>query len=94
MPSNAQSAAMTPAERLTIRVSNMINSPRAQAERRAVIHRLDTDPEAIWEAMLEALNEQAELQLTLNDDGTVLVEWAEGYEREAEEWREGSVAAP
>lgn len=65
----------TAAERLGLRVSAMINAPRSQLERRVVIHRLDDDPDEAWNSVLELLNETDGLDLTFNDDGTVLLQW-------------------
>lgn len=65
----------SPAERLGLRVSAMINAPRSQLERRVTIHRLDDDPDEAWNSVLELLNETDGLELTFNDDGTVLLQW-------------------
>lgn len=65
----------SPAERLGLRVSAMINAPRSQLERRVTIHRLDDDPDEAWSSVLELLNETDGLDLTFNDDGTVLLQW-------------------
>ncbi|MBD1602389.1 DUF1654 domain-containing protein [Pseudomonas typographi] len=73
--------AMSPAERLSIRVASMINHPMSQLRRMAVIHQLIDDPDDVWEAMLEGLAELDELSLIHNDDGTVTVAWeASDYE--------------
>lgn len=66
---------MTGIERLMLRVSEMINSPQAQLRRSAVIHRLDTDSDQAWEGVMELLAETDGLEMTFNDDGTVLVAW-------------------
>ncbi|WP_263264054.1 DUF1654 domain-containing protein [Pseudomonas sp. RIT-PI-S] len=70
-----ETAPVCPAQRLAIRVSNIINAPKAQIDRRATIHRLDTDPENAWLGMVETLAEINELVLIRNDDGTITVEW-------------------
>ncbi len=62
-------------ERLGLRVSSMINHPVAQAQRWVTIHRLDTDGEREWEEVLSVIAETDELELTLNDDGSVTVRW-------------------
>lgn len=67
---------MSGVERLALRVSAMINAPRSQLERRVTIHRLDTDSDQAWEAVLEQLAEVDELALTFNDDGSVALDWA------------------
>ncbi|GAB7533663.1 hypothetical protein PS3A_60790 [Pseudomonas sp. 3A(2025)] len=66
---------MTGIERLMLRVSEMINSPQAQLRRSAVIHRLDTDTDQAWERVMELLLETDGLEMTFNDDGTVLLTW-------------------
>ncbi|EZP62671.1 DUF1654 domain-containing protein [Pseudomonas sp. RIT357] len=62
-------------ERLALRVSSMINHPVAQAQRWVTIHRLDTDGDREWEEVLGVIAETDELELTLNDDGSVTVRW-------------------
>ena len=62
-------------ERLSLRVSSMINHPVAQAQRWVTIHRLDTDGDREWEEVLGVIADTDELELTLNDDGSVTVRW-------------------
>lgn len=62
-------------ERLALRVSSMINHPVAQAQRWVTIHRLDTDGDREWEEVLGVIADTDELELTLNDDGSVTVRW-------------------
>ena len=62
-------------ERLGLRVSSMINHPVAQAQRWVKIHRLDTDGDREWEEVLGVIADTDELELTLNDDGSVTVRW-------------------
>ncbi|WLH16575.1 DUF1654 domain-containing protein [Pseudomonas simiae] len=66
---------MSGMERLALRVSSMINHPVAQAQRWVTIHRLDTDGDREWEQVLSVIAETDELELTLNDDGSVTVRW-------------------
>lgn len=66
---------MSGMERLGLRVSSMINHPVAQAQRWVTIHRLDTDGDPEWEEVLGVIAETDELELTLNDDGSVTVRW-------------------
>lgn len=65
---------MTGLERLGLRVSSMINSPKAQLERTAHIHQLDTDSAEDWKAVMELLHETDGLGLAYTDDG-VIVSW-------------------
>ncbi len=78
-------AELTGLERLGLRVSAMIQSPIAQLNRCVFIHRLDTDEDKDWEAVMELLAETDELSLEFGDDGNVTVRW----ERE-----EGQETAP
>lgn len=66
---------LNPVERLSIRVSSMINSPTAQIERRVTIHRLETDPDEAWEGVLELLAETDGLDMARNPDGTITLRW-------------------
>ncbi|WP_144173849.1 DUF1654 domain-containing protein [Pseudomonas sp. Kh13] len=66
---------MTGIERLSLRVSAMINHPLAQTQRWVTVHRLDTDGDAEWEEVMGLLAETPELQLTFNDDASVTVRW-------------------
>lgn len=66
---------MSGIERLGLRVSSMINHPVAQAQRWVTIHRLDTDGDREWEGVLGVIAETDELELTINDDGSVTVRW-------------------
>ncbi|MEN8639624.1 DUF1654 domain-containing protein [Pseudomonas sichuanensis] len=66
---------MTGLERLSLRVSSMINHPIAQTQRWVTIHRLDTDGDMEWEEVMGLLAETPELDLTFNDDESVTVRW-------------------
>ncbi|GLO02246.1 MULTISPECIES: DUF1654 domain-containing protein [Pseudomonas] len=66
---------MTGVERLSLRVSSMINHPLAQTQRWVVVHRLDTDGDAEWEEVMGLLSDTPELDLTFNDDESVTVRW-------------------
>lgn len=66
---------MTGLERLSLRVSSMINHPIAQTQRWVTIQRLHTDGEAEWEEVMGLLVETPELDLTFNDDDSVTVRW-------------------
>lgn len=62
-------------ERLGLRVSAMINHPIAQLQRWVTIHRLDTDGDREWDEVLSVLSETDALDMTINDDGSVTLEW-------------------
>ncbi|WP_070572493.1 DUF1654 domain-containing protein [Pseudomonas sp. HMSC08G10] len=66
---------LTGLERLGLRVSAMINSPLAQLGRRVLIHRLDTDSDQDWDAIMELLSETDGLDMTFCDDGPVILQW-------------------
>ena len=84
--------------RLGLRVSSMINHPAAQAQRWVTIHRLDTDGDREWEEVLSVIAETDELELTLNDDGSVTVRWeqqeVEAAGRGEAEFEQEEEAAP
>lgn len=66
---------MTDVERLGLRISAMINSPRAQERCSALVHKLDTDTDEAWEDVMVALGDTDGVSLTFQDDGDVLIEW-------------------
>lgn len=71
-----QTSGMTGMERLVIRVSNMINHPIAQFDRRVTIHRLDTDGQREWDELLSGLSETDGIDMTINDeDESITLEW-------------------
>lgn len=84
----AASAPMTASERLGLRVSAMLTSPKAQLERRAVIHRLDTDTDEAWDSIMELLAETDGLALVVDDEGNVTVSWDAVEGEEVAESRE------
>lgn len=69
-------------ERLRLRVSAMVNSPKAQADRRATIWRLDTDTDQAWNQVMDELAETDGLVVTKLEDGTAVLEWQPGDEGE------------
>lgn len=73
--STAARSELTGLERLGLRVSAMINSPLAQLGRRVLIHRLDTDSDQDWDAIMELLSETDGLDMTFCDDGSVILQW-------------------
>ncbi|WP_010226242.1 DUF1654 domain-containing protein [Pseudomonas donghuensis] len=66
---------LTSLEYLGLRVSAMINSPVAQLGRKVLIHRLDTDSDQDWGAIMELLAETGGLDMTFCDDGSVILQW-------------------
>ncbi|MCY1381867.1 hypothetical protein D9M69_698260 [compost metagenome] len=78
---------LTGLERLGLRISTMISSPKAQLDRRVTIHQLDTDTDEAWDGVMELLGEEDSLDMTFNDDGTVTLRWhlESDDERRAEE---------
>lgn len=74
--------AMSGLERLSLRVSSMINHPVAQIQRWVTIHRLDTDGEREWEEVMGLLSETECIDMTFNDDESVTLRWNAGAETE------------
>ncbi|MCU1717344.1 DUF1654 domain-containing protein [Pseudomonas sp. 5P_3.1_Bac2] len=73
-------------DRLGLRVSAMINSPKAQLERKVRIHRLDTDSDQAWDGVMELLAETDGIDMVFNDDGGVSLGWGgQGDEAEIDE---------
>lgn len=81
---------LTGLERLGLRVSAMINSPLAQLGRRVLIHRLDTDSDQDWEAIVELLAETDGLEMTFCDDGSVILQWEKTDDGDQMVERDGS----
>lgn len=73
---------LTGTERLGLRVTEMIGSPKAQLERRAVIHRLDSDSDEAWSAIMDLLRETSGLSLSFDSYENAVVTWEAGDERE------------
>ena len=74
---------LTGLELLGLRVSTMIGSPKAQLDRRALIHRLDTDDDEAWDGVMELLGETEGLRLAFDDDGSAIVTWDAPTESDA-----------
>jgi hypothetical protein len=67
---------MSGMERLSLRVSSMINHPIAQEQRWVKIHRLDTDGEREWEEVMGILSETDGIEMTFNDEEeSVTLRW-------------------
>lgn len=71
----AERQEMSAVEKLGLRVSSMINSPRSQDRCSALIHRLDTDQDAEWEEVMGRISETDGVSMVFQDDGGVLLEW-------------------
>ncbi|MGV8917798.1 MAG: DUF1654 domain-containing protein [Pseudomonas sp.] len=74
-PKQHERVELTGVERLSLRVSNMINHPIAQLQRWVMIHRLDTDGDREWDEVMGLLVETDGLEMTFNDDESVTVRW-------------------
>ena len=66
---------LTSLELLGLRVSAMINSPLAQHGRRVLVHRMDTDEDQDWWAIMDLLAGSDGLEMSFCDDGSVLLQW-------------------
>lgn len=70
-----ESKPLTSVERLGLRVSAMINSPRAQEALSVTIHRMDYDDDEAWTAVMELIAENYEVTINQNEDGSVTLCW-------------------
>lgn len=87
----AQATGMTSMERLSLRVSSMINHPIAQERREVRIHRLDTDGEREWNEIVNAISEADGIDLTHNhEDASITLRWESSEDDE----QPGQVADP
>lgn len=87
---------LTGMERLSLRVSEMINHPIAQLQRWVTIARLDSDGDREWHEVLGILADTDELELSHNDDGSVTVRWEEPEKKGrpgVDEWEQDSQVA-
>ena len=67
---------MTGMERLSLRVSSMINYPTSQLNRTVTIHRLDTDGQREWDELLTVLSDADGIDMTINDEEeSITLEW-------------------
>lgn len=70
-----KSKGVSDVERLRLRVSAMIQSPKAQAAHQASIWRLESDTDQAWTQVMEELRETDGLEMTENEDGTITLQW-------------------
>ena len=78
-----EQAPMSGVERLTLRVSNMINHPIAQDRKWAIIHRLDSDGDREWDEVMSALADVDGIEMTFNDeDDSVTLRWESATEED------------
>jgi uncharacterized protein YqgV (UPF0045/DUF77 family) len=71
-----QPTQMSGVERLTLRVSSMINHPIAQDQMWVTIHRLETDGEREWDEVMGAIAEVDGIEMVFNDeDCSVTLKW-------------------
>lgn len=74
---------MSGMERLSLRVSSMINHPIAQERREVRIHRLDTDGEREWSEIVSALSEADGIDLAHNhEDASITLSWEPSADEE------------
>lgn len=77
-----ESRGMSDVDRLRLRISAMINGPRAQSLCQATIWRLDSDSDQAWSQVMEELGEMDGLVMTENEDGTVTLQWEAAIEED------------
>ncbi|HBO1689892.1 DUF1654 domain-containing protein [Pseudomonas aeruginosa] len=75
---------VSPVDKVRLRISAMISSPRAQAERRASIWKAQGDSEEAWQQVLEELAETDGLEMSLGEEGVVTLTWEAGDEESVE----------
>ncbi|MBS6040430.1 DUF1654 domain-containing protein [Pseudomonas sp.] len=69
-------AVMSGVERLSLRVSSMINHPVAQQQRWVIVYRLDTDGDREWEEVTGILRETDGIEMEFNEeDASVTLRW-------------------
>ena len=69
-------AVMSGVERLSLRVSSMINHPVAQQQRWVIVHRLDTDGDREWGEVMGILRETDGIEMEDNEeDASVTLRW-------------------
>jgi len=81
---------MSGMERLSLRVSSMINHPIAQERREVTIHRLDTDGDREWGELLGLIADTDGIAMATREDGTITLRW----EASASEGEQGEEAKP
>lgn len=76
---------MSGIERLSLRVSSMINHPIAQLNRTVTIHRLDTDGDREWDEVMNVLAEVDGIDIVFNDDPeSVTLRWEAASDNDAQ----------
>jgi len=76
---------MSGVERLSLRVSSMINHPIAQLNRTVTIHRLDTDGDREWDEVMNVLAELDGIDIVFNDDPeSVTLRWEAASDNDAQ----------
>ncbi|WP_430317843.1 DUF1654 domain-containing protein [Pseudomonas nitroreducens] len=80
-------------DRLRLRISAMVGGPKAQADRRAVIWRLDSDTDEAWSQVMDELAETDGLTVTRLEDGTAVLEWQPSEEGDGAQGEEEELPA-
>jgi len=76
---------MSGIERLSLRVSSMINHPIAQEQRWVTIHRLATDGEKEWEEVMGILSETDGIEMIFSDEEeSVTLRWEAASDGDAQ----------
>lgn len=76
---------MSGIERLSLRVSNMINHPIAKLNRTVTIHRLDSDGDREWDEVMNVLSEVDGIDIVFNDDAeSVTLRWEAASDNDAQ----------
>jgi len=64
-----------PYDLLALRLQRVINSPAAQRAKTALLERLESDPDEVWEQIMAELEETDNVTLAFRDDGNVQIFW-------------------
>lgn len=70
---------MTPYDRLTLRVSRLVNQARGLIDKHVHVERLDAAAED-WELLIEAIGETEGVIVAHRDDGSIDLFWKVSYE--------------
>lgn len=87
--SSREERGVSDVDKLRLRISAMVNSPRAASVRQATIWRLESDSDQAWAQVMGELQETDGLEMIENEDGTITLHWEamveEGPEIEADD---------
>lgn len=79
MPRRSTAVAVPPTsfDKLANRIQAMVNSPRAQIDKRIVIDRLDYESPEDWQRLLDEISENENVSISHGDNGSIHLAWTE-----------------